>query len=328
MDCVAPIRWLQVFAVIRKRPYKVLHSYAEHRYTVVCDKERCPWRVCARKQNITGKWKIIKVVGPHNCADHELTVRHRQLTSTLIAKRMMGIFKKQSNMKVRTIIITVEKIYGGYVITYGKAWRAKQRAWRMIYGDLESGYKKQLSVLFNAIKAVNPGMHYEYISKPNAWKDGRQIFGRAFWCFPQCVEAFRHCHPVFSIDGTFLIGKYRGTLLIGLRLSSWLRRAATRCDCRTATTRDVHVPSPREGGVGSSRQGPSGSKAIVSEDEDDDDNDDDDDQRPEELGPSQLHDAPLTQPTQVVGTRLRHPRSPYTPGTDALGHKGKGKTRR
>uniref|UniRef100_K4A195 SWIM-type domain-containing protein n=1 Tax=Setaria italica TaxID=4555 RepID=K4A195_SETIT len=196
-------RWLQAFAVIRKRPYKVLHSYAERRYTVVCDKERCPWR------------KITKVVGPHNCADHELTVRHPQLTSTLIAKRLMGILKEQPNMKVRTIIRTVEEIYGGYVITYGKVWRAKQRAWKMIYGDWESGYE-QLPVLFNAIKAVNPGMHYEYIPKPNAWKDGRQIFGRAFWCFPQSVEAFRHCRPVFSIDGMFLIGKYRGTLLIAI----------------------------------------------------------------------------------------------------------------
>uniref|UniRef100_K4A1T2 SWIM-type domain-containing protein n=1 Tax=Setaria italica TaxID=4555 RepID=K4A1T2_SETIT len=184
-EASSSMRWLQAFAVIRKRPYKVLHSHVEHRYTVVCDKERCPWRVCARKQNITGKWKITKVVGPHNCADHELTVRHPQLTSTLIAKRLMGILKEQPNMKVRTIIRT------------------------------ESGYE-QLPVLFNAIKAVNPGIHYEHIPKPNAWKDGRQIFGHAFWCFPQCVEAFRHCRPVFSIDGTFLIGKYRGTLLIAI----------------------------------------------------------------------------------------------------------------
>jgi hypothetical protein len=34
--------------------------------------------------------------------------------------------------------------------------------------------------MFNAMKAVNPGMHYEYIPKPNEWKDGRQIFFRAF----------------------------------------------------------------------------------------------------------------------------------------------------
>jgi hypothetical protein len=35
-----------------------------------------------------------------------------------------------------------------------------------------------------------------------------------YWCFPQCVEAFKHCRPVISVDGTFLTGKYRGVLLI------------------------------------------------------------------------------------------------------------------
>ena len=74
-DLSASKRWLQAFAVIRKRPYKVLHSYVERRYIVVCDK-RCPWRVCARKQKVTEKWRITKVVGPHNCADHVLILRH------------------------------------------------------------------------------------------------------------------------------------------------------------------------------------------------------------------------------------------------------------
>ena len=55
-----------------------------------------------------------------------LTLKHRQLTSTLIVKRLMGILQGESNMKVRTIIRTVEALYEGYVITYSKAWRAKQ----------------------------------------------------------------------------------------------------------------------------------------------------------------------------------------------------------
>jgi hypothetical protein len=54
-DLPALKRWLQAFAVIRKRPYKVLHFHVERRYTVVCDKERCPWRICARKQKVSGK---------------------------------------------------------------------------------------------------------------------------------------------------------------------------------------------------------------------------------------------------------------------------------
>jgi hypothetical protein len=115
-DLPALKRWLQHYTVIRKRPYKVLHSYAERRYTVVCDKEGCNWRVRGRKQKLTGKWKITKVVGPHTCVELELRRRHRQLTSTLIAKRMLEILKGQPNMKVSTIISTVKEIYDVYQI--------------------------------------------------------------------------------------------------------------------------------------------------------------------------------------------------------------------
>ena len=86
-------------------------------------------------------------------------------------------------------------------------------------------------------------------------------------------------------------------------------------------TQDVYVPSIGRGGLGSSSQAPIG-------DGDEDEEDDDVDQRHEELSPSQLQDAPSTQPTQPPGTRRRRPSDPYTPGTSALGHKDKGKTRR
>ena len=117
-------------------------------------------------------------------------------------------------MKVKSIIAMIERIFH-YKIKYGKAWRAKQRAWKIIYGDLEEAYEK-LPALFNAMKAANPDMHYEYIPKPDVWINGRQVFFRSFWCFPQCMEAFRHCRPFFSIDDTFLLGKYMGTLLIAI----------------------------------------------------------------------------------------------------------------
>jgi len=207
-------RWLQEYSVNRKRPFKVRHSYAQRRYTVVCEVPECNWRVCARRQKDTEKFKITKIVGPHTCAQTELSSKHRQLTSTLITKRILGILKGQPNLKVKSIMTMTSELFG-YRIKYGKAWRAKQRAWKMIYGDWEEGYEK-LPALFDAIKAKNPGMHYEYIPKPNEWRNDREIFFRAFWCFSQCVEAFRHCRPVLSIDGTFLLGKYKGTLLVAI----------------------------------------------------------------------------------------------------------------
>jgi len=142
--------------VKRKMPFRVKHSYVQRRYTVVCDKADCNWRVCARKQKVTGKFKITKVVGPHTCAEEELEQRHQQLTSTLIVARLCSILKEQPNMKVKSIIEITEKLLH-YKIKYGKAWRAKQRAWKMIYGDWEEAYEK-LPALFNAMKAANPGL--------------------------------------------------------------------------------------------------------------------------------------------------------------------------
>jgi hypothetical protein len=83
-------------------------------------------------------------------------------------KRLLGILKGQPNLKVKSIMTMTSELFG-YRIKYGKAWRAKQRAWKMIYGDWEEGYEK-LPTLFNAIKAKNPGMHYEYI--PNLMNGG------------------------------------------------------------------------------------------------------------------------------------------------------------
>jgi hypothetical protein len=88
---------------------------------------------------------------------------------------------------------------------------------------------------------------------------------------------------------------------------------------------DMHVPSVGRGGLGSSSQAPTGSIGIY---EDEDEDDEEVDQRHEELGPSQLHDAPSTQPTHPACTRRRRPPNPFTPSIDTLGPKGKGKTRR
>jgi hypothetical protein len=72
---------------------------------------------------------------------------------------------------MKTIMDMAEKIFNKK-IKYGKAWWAKQQAWKMIYRDWKEGYKK-LPALFNAMKLANLGMHFEYIPKPNEWKARR-----------------------------------------------------------------------------------------------------------------------------------------------------------
>nr|XP_029147415.1 uncharacterized protein LOC114925060 [Arachis hypogaea] len=46
--------------------------------------------------------------------------------------------------------------------------------------------------------------------------ESQAYFHRLFWTFPPCIEAFRHCKPLISIDGTHLYGKYGRMLLIAI----------------------------------------------------------------------------------------------------------------
>ena len=94
---------------------------------------------------------------------------------------------------------------------------------------------------------------------------------------------------------------------------------------------DVQPPicavGPSTAGLSSSRSTRDTFEDVAHEDEDKDDDTGAGAAGQEEIGPSQLQDAPTTQPSQLT-PRRRRPRDPYTPGTDALGAKGKGKTRR
>ena len=46
------------------------------------------------------------------------------------------------------------------------------------------------------------------------------MFNRIFWAFRPCIKGFPHCRPLISIDGTYLYGKYRGTLMIAMAIDA------------------------------------------------------------------------------------------------------------
>ncbi|GFQ02792.1 hypothetical protein PHJA_002423100 [Phtheirospermum japonicum] len=41
-----------------------------------------------------------------------------------------------------------------------------------------------------------------------------------FWAFRPCIEAFKHCRKVISVDGTFLVGKYKHTLMMAVTVDA------------------------------------------------------------------------------------------------------------
>ena len=90
----------------------------------------------------------------------------------------------------------------------------KHKALRHLFGDFSQSYT-ELPRLFLALEQANPG--YVVIWKTfDSNMPNTEIFQRVFWSFKASIEGFEHCHPVLSIDGTYLYGKYKDTLFIAI----------------------------------------------------------------------------------------------------------------
>ncbi|XP_025693006.1 uncharacterized protein [Arachis hypogaea] len=124
---------------------------------------------------------------------------------TLTNEIELEIGLKFLNRETAMLAGSVESAYG-YKVSYKKVWLAKQKAITRIYGDWDYSYN-QLRRYFNALQTFIP---------ENTLDHDSVIFHQVFWSFPLCVEAFKHCKPLVSVDEIHLYGKYTGILLMGI----------------------------------------------------------------------------------------------------------------
>ena len=94
------------------------------------------------------------------------------------------------------------------IISYHQAWMGVEKATSEVFGDYASAFD-QLRWYFEAAKENNLGscidLDIDYESKQ---------FQRFFVSFEACIYGFNYCHPLIFLDGTFLKGMFKGTLLV------------------------------------------------------------------------------------------------------------------
>jgi hypothetical protein len=142
---------------------------------------------------------------------------HAQLTASYIGRCILGVVRENSEVTASNLIEQI-LMFAGYRVKYSKAWRAKQHAIALLWGDWKESYAKIPRVL-RAMNHFNPGVKWFPYMTGSRVLDGcvlKPVLLRVFWCFPQCKVAFQHCRPVILVDGTFLTGKYRGTLMMAV----------------------------------------------------------------------------------------------------------------
>ncbi|KAL0925473.1 hypothetical protein M5K25_003804 [Dendrobium thyrsiflorum] len=156
----------------------------KQRLTVICvqqEKQRrpCLWRLhAARSKRLGGLWKISSISGRHTCTHPVMAGSHQNCTSKFICQYITAALRKELDLKPREIITRINAKFDVQV-SYMKAWDARRKAIQSIFGSYEESYTS-LYRMMEAIRVAIPGSVYN-------------------------IEVIQ--------DGTFLVGKYRGTLL-------------------------------------------------------------------------------------------------------------------
>src|SRR5579883_1821783 len=102
------------------------------------------------------------------------------MTSSFIAREIYGMIIENLSYEPRMIIRHIERTYK-YTISYGKAWRAKQKAFEMRFGTFEASYDN-LPRMLAAIVGRNPGSYYSLHDIPSS-TEGQRILQRVLFCF-------------------------------------------------------------------------------------------------------------------------------------------------
>ncbi|XP_057745361.1 uncharacterized protein LOC130963245 [Arachis stenosperma] len=143
---------------------------------------------------------------------------HRQLDRSLICWVILPLIQSNPSVSIMILQGAVQASYH-FKSSYRKVWMAMQKAIAQIYGDWEESYNK-VPKLLQALQSYFPSTICDLRVKP--FYDGHllvrdcSMFDKVFWFFLSCVEAFKHCKPLVSVDGMHLYGRYGGVMLIAV----------------------------------------------------------------------------------------------------------------
>ncbi|XP_058741164.1 uncharacterized protein LOC131613519 [Vicia villosa] len=187
------------------------------RYKIYCSNTDCGFRLHASYRKRSDSWVIGYISQDHTCVNTNVSQDHRKLSYDIICQEILPLVEKDPSLKVKTIISHIVATYN-YTPSYRKAWLAKTKAIEVVYGNWEDSYKRLPHFLY-ALQMYAPGTVTILETLPAQSPDGTSlqgnvIFHRLFWAFRPCVQGFSYCKPILQIDGTWLYGKYKGTMLM------------------------------------------------------------------------------------------------------------------
>ncbi|KAL0453383.1 UNVERIFIED_CONTAM: hypothetical protein Slati_1316400 [Sesamum latifolium] len=148
---------------------------------------------------------------------NEISIDHRNLGKSMMATHLLGMVRQDPAYNIKYVQQNVKDNFG-FDISYHKAWHALKAAREEIYRTWESSEQK-LPKFMAALQKSNPGTVVEWLHLHTDRPD-LKILNYVFWAFRPCIEGFRYCRNLISIDGTHLYTKYKHKLLVVVTLDA------------------------------------------------------------------------------------------------------------
>ena len=179
------------------------------RVTAVCSKKGesgCEWFIHATLNRANGFFRIREFVKEHICVGVFASSKNPRMSSKLVAQEIREEVRSKKLYAPIQAVKFFEKYYGSK-ISYNHAWLGVEKAGEELYGDYALSFD-QLRWYAEVAKEKNPGsvIDVEYCETTHC-------FRRIFVAFDACIKGFNYCRPLLALDGTFLKGRYTGTLL-------------------------------------------------------------------------------------------------------------------
>ncbi|XP_057745288.1 uncharacterized protein LOC130963155 [Arachis stenosperma] len=158
----AVIRAMKEYAIRRSVDYRVYESESLTFYAKCTQYgEGCDWLI--RVSMISRKycWVIRRYNGSHTCTRATISQDHSKLDSNTIAEAIKPLVEANPSLKVKSVIAEVQSKFN-YTVSYRKAWLAKQKTVKKIFGGWEASYEA-LPIWFEAMCHKEPSaiIHFE-----------------------------------------------------------------------------------------------------------------------------------------------------------------------
>ncbi|XP_015970811.1 uncharacterized protein LOC107494275 [Arachis duranensis] len=209
----------QTYSIRRGVQYKVVES-DYRRYVGKCSEfgNGCTWLIRLSLQQRKGIWEVKRYNGSHTCLATSISSDHRSLDYHVISAFIMPMVRADASVSIK-VLLNAMAAHFGFRPTYRRVWMVKQKAVALIYGDWDESYN-ELPRWVLGVQLTMPGTAVVLRTSPvrvgGQVDESQAYFHRLFWTFSPCIEAFCHCKPLVSIDGTHLYGRYEGMLLIAI----------------------------------------------------------------------------------------------------------------